>query len=76
MYTRMHAYFFVALYKGFSIIRLHNHHTRLAPSCLFERRSQTNKRRSREETTCLACMNSNLICILLAGNYCHDVMDM
>ena len=26
-----------------------------------------------DETTCLACMNSNLICILLAGNYCDDV---
>ena len=41
---------------------------RLAPSRLFERRSC-------EETTCLACMDSNLICILLAGNYCDDVMD-
>ena len=40
-----------------------------------ERRSQRNERRSREETTCLACMDSNLICILLAGNYCYDVMD-
>ena len=50
---------------------------RLAPSRLklFERRSRRNERRSREETTCLACMNSNLICILLAGNYCDDVMD-
>ena len=27
------------------------------------------ERRIREETTCLACMNSNSICILLAGNY-------
>ena len=36
---------------------------RLAPSRLklFERRSRRNERRSREETTCLACMNSNLI---------------
>ena len=33
------------------------------------------ERRSREETTCLACMDSNLICILLAGNYCDGVMD-
>ena len=42
-----------------------------------ERRS-TNERRSREETTCTmctACMESNLICIFLAGNYCYDVMD-
>ena len=45
---------------------------RLAPSRLFERLSQTNEQRSRtnerrspEETTCLACMDSNLICILL-----------
>ena len=29
----------------------------------------------KKETTCLACTNSNLICILLAGNYCYDVMD-
>ena len=50
---------------------------RLAPSRLklFERRSRRNERRSHEEMTCLACMNSNLICILLAGNYCDDVMD-
>ena len=48
---------------------------RLAPSRLFERRSRTNERRRHEETTCLACMDSNLICILLEGNYCHDVMD-
>ena len=34
-----------------------------------------NERRSREETTCPACMDLNLICILLAGNYCYDVMD-
>ena len=48
---------------------------RLAPSRLFERRSRTNEQQSHEETTCLACMDSNLICILLAGNYYHDVMD-
>ena len=28
-----------------------------------------------DEVTCLACTDSNLICIMLAGNYCHDVMD-
>ena len=52
-----------------------SHRSRLAPSRLklFEGRSRRNERRSREETTCLACMNSNLICILLAGNYCDDV---
>ena len=31
---------------------------------------ETNKRQSREETTCPACMDSNLICILLVGKYC------
>ena len=40
-----------------------------------EPRSQRNERRSREETTCLASMDSILICISLAGNYCYDVMD-
>ena len=35
----------------------------------------TDERRSREETTCPACMVSNLICILLAGKYGCDVKD-
>ena len=53
--------------------------TRLATSRLIYMRQRATEsrgeRRSREETTCPACMVSNLICILLAGKYGCNVKD-